>query len=96
MDGIIAIAIISAVAIAVIAGRSNQQGLEGIEDDLVSAENIRMGVSRGWYTATLLYINGVPCVRVTGKATDESNVTDVFRISQEDFDSLKNEGYPVE
>lgn len=96
MDGIIIIAILSAVAIAAIACNSRPQGLEGMEDDPVSAEDIRKGVARGWYDAVLIRVDGQPCVRVSGKATDGSNVTDVFRISQEDFDNLKNEGYPVE
>lgn len=95
MDGIIIIAILSAVAIAAIAGNSRPQGLEGIEDELVRAEDIRKGVARGWYDAVLIRVDGQPCVRVSGKATNGSNVTDIFRLSQEDFDALQADGFLI-
>lgn len=93
MDGIIIISVLAAVALLCVA--SKPRSMDGMEDEPVSIENIRRGVKNGWYTCTLVRENGIPAVYLSGKNTDGSNYSDVFPVTQEDWDTLKAEGYPV-
>ena len=70
--------------------------VRGMEDDPVSIDNIRRGVTNGWYSCTLIRANEQPAVRLSGKMTNGKIYTDVFRVSEKDWQALKNEGYPVE
>lgn len=66
-----------------------------MEDDPVSIENIRRGVANGWNTCVLTRINNIPAVRLSGHITDGKIYTDVFVVTEEDWQTLKKEGYKV-
>ena len=94
-DGIVLGALAIGIVFVALAGKRSQP-TDGLEDEIISAENIRRGVQNGWYEAVLVRVNGVPCVRLSGRTTDGKPVTTVYRISQADFDSLQKEGYLIE
>lgn len=97
MDGIIIIGILVLGGLAIAhAKRQDDPALHGMEDTPVSADNIRKGVSRGWYTAALTRVAGKPAIRLRGTSKDGAQIVDTFPISQEDFDALQNEGYLIE
>ena len=75
--------------------RSANVGTSGINDKPVFLDSIRMGVARGWYTATLTRVGGKPAIRLTGKDANGNDYGDVFPISEHDWQILKNEGYSV-
>lgn len=75
--------------------RSATHGTSGMNDKPVSLDNIRMGVARGWYTATLTRVGGKPAIRLFGKDAKGNDYGDVFPISEHDWQTLKNEGYSV-
>ena len=77
------------------ATKNRDVSVYGMEDDPVSIENIRRGVANGWYTCVLTRVNNIPAVRLSGRATDGKTYTEVFAVTEEDWNSLKNEGYKV-
>ncbi len=93
MDGIIIISALAAVAILCAASKKSNSAANGMEDTPVSIDNIRKGVQRGWYACVLVRIDGVPAVRLTGKTADGKTYSDVYPITQADWDTLKAEGY---
>ena len=93
MDGYVLLGLVALVA-AVIVG-SKQKAVDGLEDDPVDADKIRMGVKNGWYNCQLTIINGQPAVRLSGRTTDGNSVVDYFFITQDDWNALKAEGYTV-
>ena len=94
--GLIILGAVVAVAFVAVATKPKQADIEGMEDQPVSIDNIRKGVSRGWYQAVLTRIDGKPAIRLTGKSTNGGTYTDVFPITQADFDTLQKEGYLIE
>ena len=95
VDGIAIGVLVVGIAFVVLSGKHSQP-TDGLEDEIISAENVRRGVQNGWYEAVLVRVNGVPCVRLSGRTTDRKPVKTVYRISQSDFDSLQKEGYLIE
>ena len=95
MDGLIITAIILGVAFAAIAGSKRNDDISGMEEDPVSIENIRRGVANGWYTCVLTRVNGSAAVRISGKVVNGKQFTDVYPITEEDWKTLKAEGYDV-
>lgn len=75
---------------------SEPSDVRGMQDDPVSIENIRRGVQNGWYSCTLITANGRPAVRLSGYTRDGKLFTDVYPVTKEDWDTLKNEGHKVE
>ena len=67
-----------------------------MEDDPISIENIRRGVTNRWYTCVLTRVDGIPSVRLSGRTADGNTYTDVFAITEEDWQTLKKEGYAEE
>lgn len=94
MDGYVLIGLGLLIA-AVVFGSSRSRSVGSLEDDPVDADKIRMGVSRGWYEAKLIRVNGIPAVELSGRTADGSYYTDKFRVTEDDWNALKNEGYPV-
>ena len=92
----IAISAVIVFGLLIMASKHRNEDVAGMEDTPVSADNIRKGVSRGWYTATLVRVNGVPAVRLSGRSADGDTYTDVFPVTWEDWQTLKKEGYAVE
>ena len=93
--GVILIGVLAAVAFVAVVNKPKESEILGMEDQPVSIDNIRKGVARGWYTAVLTRVDGKPAIRLTGKNTNGGTYTDIFRISQEDFDTLQTEGYLI-
>ena len=93
--GVILIGVLAAVAFVAVVNKPKESEILGMEDQPVSIDNIRKGVARGWYQAMLTRVDGKPAIRLTGKSTNGGTYTDVFRISQEDFDTLQAEGYLI-
>ena len=93
--GVILIGVLAAVAFVAVANKPKESEILGMEDKPVLIDNIRKGVARGWYTAALTRIDGKPAIRLTGNNTNGGTYTDVFRISQDDFDTLQAEGYLI-
>ena len=79
-----------------IAAASKHNSVDGMEDTPVSIDNIRKGVARGWYACTLVRVNGIPAVRLSGKDAYGMTYSDVFPITEEDWQTLKKEGYSVQ
>ena len=96
MDGILVIGIIAAVAFFTLASKPSQAAANGMEDTPVSADNIRRGVTNGWYTCVLVYVDGIPAVRLSGRTADGKLFTDVYPVTQTDWDALATEGYQKE
>ncbi len=94
--GLIILGAVVAVAFVAVVNKPKESEILGMEDKPVSIDNIRKGVSRGWYTAVLTRVDGKPAIRLSGKATDGQQVVDTFWISQKDFDTLQDEGYLIE
>lgn len=69
------------------------KGASGMSDKPVSIENIRRGVSQGWYTAKLTHVSGQPAIILSGRTADGKVFSDVYPIAQADWDTLKAEGY---
>ena len=95
MDGIVIIGILAAVALIAAAAKPSQSKILGMEDTPVSIENIRRGVANGWYDCVLIRVDGKPAVRLSGKTTSGQYFSDVYPITQADFDTLQKEGYLI-
>ena len=80
---------------AVVVGSSRSRSVGNLEDDPVDADKIRMGVARGWYECKLIRINGIPAVELSGRTADGAYYKDKFRVTEDDWNALKNEGYLV-
>ena len=93
MDGYVIIGLIA--LLAAVAVGSRPKAVDGLEDDPVDGDKIRMGVARGWYECKLIRVNGIPAVELSGRTADGSYYSDKFRVTEEDWNALKNEGYPV-
>lgn len=93
MDAIIIFAGLAAVLYW--ASRKNSL-VSGMNDNPVSLENVRRGVKNGWYTATLLRVDGKPAIRLSGKVTNGRQYSDTYPISEADYATLRSEGLPEE
>lgn len=95
MDGIVIIGMFVAAALVAAAAKPSQSKILGMEDTPVSIENIRRGIANGLYDCVLIRVDGKPAVRLSGKTTSGQYFSDVYPITQSDFDTLQNEGYLV-
>lgn len=93
MDGLVVISILVLGGLLI---ASRNRSVDGMEDDPVSIENIRRGVANGWYTCVLTRVNNIPAVRLSGRTADGKTYTDVFAVTEEDWQTLKKEGYAEE
>ena len=95
MDSLVIIGLLLLGGFAIAAAKK-ADGTAGMEDAPVSLDNIRKGVQRGWYSATLCRVNGTPAIHLYGKDASGNNYGDVFPITEADWQTLKNEGYSVQ
>ena len=95
MDGVIIIGILL-IGGWLIKRASDKQGTSGMNDNAVSLENIRKGVERGWYKARLTRANGQPAIYLYGLNTAGQEYGDTYPISENDWQTLKKEGYKEE
>ena len=92
MDGLVVIGILLLGGFLISVQKN--KGAAGMQDDPVSLNNIRRGVANGWYTCTLTRVDGEPAVRLTGKTVvGGKQYTDVYPISETDWQTLRAEGY---
>lgn len=87
--------IIGGIVLAVAFIRSATHGTSGMNDAPVSIDNIRRGVQNGWYKAVLVRANGQPAIYLYGKNTAGKDTAGTYPISENDWQTLKNEGYDV-
>ena len=92
MDGIVIIGALAAVALIVAAAKPKVA--DSAEYD-VTADEIREGVTNGWYTCVLTLKDGQPAVILAGKMTNGDDYEGIFLISESDWNALKTEGYKV-
>ena len=92
-NGLFIIGVLAVVAF--VATAAKRRSVDGMQDNPVSLWNIRTGVARGWYKATLVRKNGQPGIYLYGKDADGNNYGDIFPISENDWQTLKAEGYDV-
>ena len=95
MDGLVIISILVLGGFLMAATKNRNKSVYGMEDDPISAEDIRKGVQNGWYTCTLIIVDGIPAVRLYGKTVKGEPYYGLYRVSEEDWNTLKNEGYKV-
>ena len=93
MDGLVIISIL--VLGGLIVMKLQPSDVRGLEDKPVSIENIRRGVANGWYTAVLVVADGTPAVRLSGRLANGKPYTDIYPVTESDWQTLKNEGYEV-
>lgn len=96
MDGLIVISILVLGGFLIAAAGKKAEQTSGMNDEVVSIDNIRKGVERGWYKATLVRVNGKTGIYLYGLAANGTRYGDVFPLSEADWQTLKNEGYAVE
>ena len=94
MDGGL-LAVGTLVAIVFIFMATNHRSVKGMDDKPVSLDNIRKGVARGWYKATLVRRQGKPYIYLYGKNAEGNNYGDIYPISEEDWQTLKAEHFNV-
>lgn len=73
--------------------KREQVGL--ITDPAPSLENLKRGIANGWYTAQLTSVDGKLAVRLSGKRTDGKLYSDVYPITPEVAEQLKQMGVPI-
>ena len=76
--------------------RQAAKSTSGMNDKAVSLDNIRKGVERGWYKARLTRVNGQPAIYLYGLNTAGNEYGDTYPISENDWQTLKNDGYKEE
>ena len=96
MDGLIIISILVLGGFVMAAVRNKDEGTGKMSDQPVSIDNIRRGVQNGWYTADLIRVAGKPAIRLSGYTARDDQYIDVYPISEEDWQTLKAEGYSVD
>lgn len=77
---------------------------DGPSDSTTETECSQMGmramdmlcVLPGWYACTLVVVDGITAVHLSGRTADGKPYSDVYPITKEDWETLKNEGYKVE
>ena len=84
------------VAVALIATAAKKCPTGARDPEYISLENIRRGVSEGWYEINGLYASKAGYfVSLKGKTTDGEDFIGSYAISKTDFDMLRKEGYPL-
>ena len=92
-NGVVILGALAAVAIIAAAAKKCPTG--AYNPEYISLENIRRGVSEGWYEINGLYASGGRFfVSLKGKTTDGEEFVGTYEISASDFNILKIEGYP--
>lgn len=64
-------------------------------DPAPTLDNLKRGISNGWYTAKLVMVDGQQAVRLTGKLTNGKQYSDVYPITPEVTAELKQMGVPT-
>lgn len=91
MDKLVLIVFFAACSLAFIRGK----GTAGMNDPETDIANIRRGVANGWYNCVLTRVDGKAAVMLSGKKPTGENYTDVYPVSEQTWQTLKNDGYKV-
>lgn len=85
--------VVCAVGLLLIANR--QHGVGSMSDSPVALENLKRGITNGWYQAQLTTVDGKPAVRLSGKLINGKPYSDVYPITAEVQAELKQMGVPT-
>lgn len=86
--------VVTAVLLAGLLLWRRSASVGAMSDKTVSLENIRKGVTRGWYKVQLCHIDGKPAVKLSGIANGKP-YSDYYPVSQATWDALKADGTPI-
>lgn len=76
--------------VTVLAGK--KKSISGMSDAAPTLENLKRGIANGWYKAELVMVNGRQAVRLSGKLTDGKQYSDVYPVTPEVTQELRNMG----
>lgn len=74
---------------------NNRQCIGSMSDKAPTLENLKRGISNGWYQAQLTMVNGQQAVRLSGKLTNGREYSDVYPVTPEVAAELKRMGVPT-
>lgn len=80
------------VAIGLVLIANKQSKVSGMNDAAPALENLKRGIANGWYKAELVMVNGRQAVRLSGKLTDGKQYSDVYPVTPEVAQELRNMG----
>lgn len=80
------------VAIGLVLIANKQSKVSGMTDTAPTLENLKRGISNGWYTAELTMINGQQAIRLSGKLTNGKQYSDVYPVTPEVAQELRKMG----
>lgn len=83
------------VAIGLVLIANKQSKVSGMDDAAPTLENLKRGIANGWYTAQLTMVNGQQAVRLSGKLTNGKPYSDVYPVTPQVAEELKQMGVPV-
>lgn len=72
-----------------------KSGVGSMSDPAPTLDNLKRGISNGWYTAELVTVNGQQAVRLSGKLTNGEYYSDIYPITSEVAAELKQMGVPT-
>lgn len=85
--------VVCAIGLLLIANK--QRGVGSMDDAPVALDNLKRGISNGWYQAQLTTVGGKPAVRLSGKLINGKQYSDVYPITAEVQAELKRMGVPT-
>lgn len=85
--------VVCAIGLLLIANK--QSGVGSMSDAPVALDNLKRGIANGWYKAAITSVNGKLAVKLSGKLIDGKFYEDVYPITPEVADQLKQMGVPV-
>ena len=74
---------------------SKQKSVGKMSDTAPTLDNLKRGISNGWYQAQLTTVDGKPAVRLSGKLINGKHFSDVYPITPEVAAELKQMGVPT-
>ena len=85
--------VVVAIGLVLIANKQSKVG--GMADAAPTLENLKRGIANGWYQAELVMVNGQQAVRLSGKLTNSQEYSDVYPVTTQVAEELKQMGVPV-
>ena len=76
--------------VTVLAGK--KKSISGMSDAAPTLENLKRGIANGWYQTELTMVNGQQAVRLSGKLTNGKQYSDVYPVTPEVAQELRNMG----
>lgn len=85
--------IVAAIGLLLIANK--RKGVGAMTDSVVALDNLKRGISNGWYKAELTTVDGKQAVRLSGKLINGKYYSDVYPITLEVASELRKMGVPT-